>query len=287
MVGHDLGHLPVVGLALSMGRVWNRISGTLKEVMKDSDRESDSSSLVLRDFSTHASKTMMLSELAMLLEATPEDAPPHDYRSAVLEDNVLLKKSDSTRKKSLKHLRELYVLDRHDLMFAALRRLFHHDPASLPLLALLMAVTRDGLLRATAPLILESPIGAPVRAAALSETVSAAFPDRMSPITLESVGQRTASSWTQSGHLKGKVIKVRVRAEASVGAVVYALMLGHLSGVRGLPLYETLWAHLLDIPPNEIDALAFAASQRGLLEYRRMGDVAEFGFSMLLGHDLG
>jgi len=64
-------------------------------------------------------------------------------------------------------------------------------------------------------------------------------------------------------------------------------MLGHLSGVRGLPLYETLWVRLLDIPPNEIDALAFAASQRGLLEYRRMGDVAEFGFSELLGGNFG
>ena len=238
---------------------------------------------LLRDFRTHASKTMMLSELALLLESTPADASPEDYRSAVLEDNVLLKKSDSTRKKSLKHLRELYVLNDQDLLFEALRTLCDQNPASLRLLALLMAVTRDGLLRATAPLILESPVGTPLRAATFSETVSAAFPDRMSPVTLESVGRRTASSWTQSGHLEGKVNKVRVRAEASVGAVVYALMLGHLSGGRGLSLYETLWAWLLDLPPNEIDALAFAASQRGLLEYRRMGDVAEFGFSKLLG----
>ena len=255
--------------------------------MKDGGTKSDATSLVLREYFTHASKTMMLSELSLLLEAVPTDASDGDYRRAVLEDNVLLKKSDSTRKKSLKHLRELYVLDRSDHLFAALRTLFDQNPASLRLLALLMAVTRDGLLRATAPLILESPVGAPFRASMLSEAVSAAFPDRMSPITLQSVGRNTASSWTQSGHLKGKVNKVRTRAEASVGTVVYALMLGHLSGVRGLPLYETLWARLLDVPPNEIDALAFAASQRGLLEYRRMGDVAEFGFFRLLGGNLG
>lgn len=238
---------------------------------------------LLRDFRTHASKTMMLAELALLLEATPADAAPDDYRGAVLEDNVLLKKSDSTRNKSLKHLRELYVLDTRDPLFASLRTLLDQDPASLRLLALLMAVTRDGLLRATAPLILDSPVGTPLRTSTFTETVFSAFPDRMSLNTLESVGQRTASSWTQSGHLKGKVNKFRVRAEAPVGAVVYALMLGHLSGVRGLLLYETLWARLLDAPPNEIDALAFAASQRGLLEYRRMGDVAEFGFSWLEG----
>jgi len=255
--------------------------------MKDSGPKSDSSSLVLRDFSTHASKTMMLSELFLLLEAVPTDGSEDDYRRAVLEDNVLLKKSDSTRKKSLRHLRELYGLDGQDLLFTVLRTLYDHDPASLPLLALLTAVARDSLLRSTAPLILETPAGAPVGADSLSEVVAEAFPDRLTPVTLESVGKRTASSWTQSGHLKGRVNKIRVRAAASVGAVVYALLLGHLSGVRGLPLYEMLWARLLDIPPNEIDALAFAASQRGLLEYRRMGDVAEFGFSMLLGGDRG
>ncbi len=251
--------------------------------MKDGSLGSGSSSFTLDNFATHASKTMMLSELSLLLEAVEADGSPDDYRGAVLDENVLLKKSDSTRKKSLKHLRELYVLDGQDPLFDALRTSYEHDRTSLPMLAVLMAMSRDGLLRATAPLILGAPVGAHLSTAAFSETVAATFPDRMSPVTLEGVGQRTASSWTQSGHLKGRVKKVRVRAVASVGAVVFALMLGHLSGVRGLPLYETLWARLLDSPPNEIDALAFAASQRGLLEYRRMGDVAEFGFSKLLG----
>ena len=226
---------------------------------------------------------MMLLELALLLGAVPPDGSPEDYRRAVLDDNVLLKKSDSTRRKSLKHLRELYVLDNRHLLFAVLRTLHDQEPASLPVLALLTAVTRDRLLRSTVPLTLEAPIGTRVGTADFSETVAAAFPDRMSSTTLEGVAQRTASSWTQSGHLRGRTKKVRMRAEPSVGATAFALSLGHLSGVRGLPLYETLWARLLDASPNEIDALAFAASQRGLLEYRRMGDVAEFGFSKLLG----
>lgn len=233
--------------------------------------------------STHASRTMMLFELELLLGAVPAVGSADDYRRAILDDNVLLKKSDSTRRKSLRHLRELYVLDEEDLLFAVLRGLYYHDPASLPLLALLTAVARDGLLRSTASLILETPAGAALDTADFSRTVAGAFPDRFTPITLESVGQRTASTWTRSGHLKGRVRKVRARAAVSVGAVVYALLLGHLSGVRGLPLYETLWARLLDAPPNELDALAFAASRRGLLEYRRMGEVAEIRFSRLLG----
>lgn len=237
--------------------------------------------------STHASRTMMLSEFELLLGAVPAVDSADDYRRAILDDNVLLKKSDSTRRKSLRHLRELYVLDGEDMLFAALKGLYDHDPASLPLLALLTAVARDDLLRSTASLILETPVGAELNTADFSRAVADVFPDRFTPVTLESVGQRTASTWTQSGHLKGRVRKVRARAAVSVGAVVYALMLGHLSGARGLPLYETLWARLLDVPPNDIDALAFAASQRGLLEYRRMGDVAEFGFSKLLGGDRG
>ena len=77
-----------------------------------------SSSLALGGFTTHVSKTMMLSELSLLLEAVPHDNLSDDYRRAVLDDNALLEKSDSTRRKSLKHLRELYVL---------------HSPAATPL----------------------------------------------------------------------------------------------------------------------------------------------------------
>lgn len=231
---------------------------------------------------THASRTMMLSELELLLGAVPPGSSREDYRGAVLDENVLLKKADSTRKKSLRHLRELYTLDEEDPLFSAARTILGHDPAALPLLALLTAVARDDLLRATAPAVLETPVGSPVTAGTLSGAVAESFPDRLTANILAKVGRNTASSWTQSGHLKGRVKKLRAQAAASVGAVAYALLLGHLSGTRGLPLYETPWARLLDAPPNEIDALAFAASQRGLLEYRRMGEVAEFGFSKLL-----
>lgn len=259
----------------------------LKEAMKHSGRVGDQSPPIFRDFSTHASRTMMLSELSLLLEGTQENASPQDYSSAVLYENVLLKGATTTRNKSLRHLRELYALIPEDPLFGALRTLWLHDPPGRPLLALLCAVSRDALLRSTAELILETSPGSPVDARMLSEAVTSTLPDRLIPSILAKVGRNTASSWTQSGHLEGRTHKVRVRAEASVGSVVYALLLGHLSGVRGLPLYETLWARLLDLPPNEIDALAFAASQRGLLEYRRMGEVAEFGFSQLLSGNRG
>lgn len=255
----------------------------MKEMLYNSDSGSFVSSDLLGDFRTHASRTMMLSELELLLKAVPAEQSAQEYRRAVLEENVLMKSASTTRKKSLRHLRELYVLDESHPLFGVLRTLWDYDPPSRPLLALLAAVTRDGLLRATAETIIETPADTPVDAGMLSGAVAGSFPDILAPGILAKVGRNTASSWTQSGHLKGKSSKVRIRAKPSVGAVVYALFLGHLSGARGLPLYETLWARLLDAPEHELDSLAFAASQRGWMEYRRMGEVAEFGFSWLEG----
>lgn len=234
------------------------------------------------DFVTHASRTMMLSELSLLLEAVPPGGSSDDYKRAILDENVLLKTAAANRKKTLRHLRELYTLDEHDVLFGVLRQLWDYDPPSRPLLALLMAVTRDGLLRATVSVVVETPEGDPVDAGMLSEAVGEAFPERLTEAVRDKVGRNTASSWTQSGHLKGRAKKVRVRVHTSAGAVVYALLLGHLDGVRGLPLYDTMWSRLLDSSANELDALAFSASQRGWMEYRRMGEVAEFGFSKLL-----
>ena len=168
-------------------------------------------------------------------------------------------------------------------MFYALRTLAEADPGSLPLLALLSGVTRDALLRSSASVILRTPVGAPVSAVDISAEVARGMPDRLAPGILDKVGRNAASSWTQSGHLSGRAKKIRDRAEPSVGSVSFAMFLGHLSGARGLGLYETLWASLLDTSPDKLDAMAFAASQRGLMEYRRMGEVAEFGFSGLLG----
>lgn len=255
----------------------------MKERLRNPEPRSPVTSTVLANFRTHASRTMMLSELGMLLDSVPGDASPEDYRLAVLEENALLKGAETTRKKSLRFLRELYLLDRREPIFRALNVLGEQEPSSRPLMALLAAVTRDDLLRSTATLISETPVGATVNAEMLSTAVADCFPDVLAPGILAKVGRNTASSWTQSGHLEGHAKKVRTRVKPSAGAVVYALFLGHLCGVRGLPLYETLWARLLDAPEHELDTLAFAASQRGWMEYRRMGEVAEFGFSWLEG----
>src|SRR5438876_5564825 len=67
----------------------------------------------------HISRTMMLSELGAVLASVPQNSGA-DYREAILRRNVLGKTTDSTRQKSLRHLRELYALDKATPIFAVL-----------------------------------------------------------------------------------------------------------------------------------------------------------------------
>ncbi len=230
----------------------------------------------------HSSRTMMLAELRLLLAACPQSASFEEYRSAVVDENVLLKKTVATRKASFKWLRELYALDRKTLLFRALRDLWDEDTQAQPLLALLSAVARDPLLRSTAESILAILIGETVTPEMMMDAVNVSFPDRYSPKTLKSTGRNIISSWQQAGLLSGKLHKVRMSAQSLPASVTYALLLAYLSDARGEALFRTLWCRLLDAPLHILHAQALVASQRGWIEYRHMGDVTEVGFRHLL-----
>ena len=231
---------------------------------------------------THLSRTIMLADLQRLLGHVPVHADALAYRAAVVDDNMLLKPTASTRKISFQRLRELYVLDPEVLLFQALHELWSDDSEAQPLLAMLCALARDVLLRSSAEMIIVLPSGESVTPAQFASAVSTLFPGRYSEASLFSLGQHIASSWQQSGHLAGKMKKVRVRANCRPNAVVYALLLGHLQGARGAGLFHTLWARVLDLPPHTLHEQAQAAAQRGWLEYRRAGDVVEVGFRHLM-----
>ena len=68
----------------------------------------------------HISRTMMLAELASVLVAVPVGSIVSDYRDAILVRNILAKATDSTRRESLRRLRELYALDESVSIFALL-----------------------------------------------------------------------------------------------------------------------------------------------------------------------
>lgn len=230
---------------------------------------------------SHTSRTVMLDELTALLGAVGIDGTAQDYERAVLQDNVLSKKSDSTRRRSLRYLRELYVLDQASPVFRALSRLWSVDLAAQPLLALLCALGRDPLLRATAPAVLALSEGDAVTSDDLARAVQRAHPGRYSEAIVAKVGRNTASSWTQSGHLRGHSKKVRAAPDTRPSDVAFALFLGHLAGEAGAALFNTVYARALDRPVYTLYDDAFAAAQRGWIDFRRAGDVVEVGFRHL------
>ena len=231
----------------------------------------------------HVSKTMMLPEVCLLFAASLPDADYTELRNLVIQDNVLLKATISNRKEVFGRLMDLYGLRQELLIYRALRTLWQAGEQEQPLLAVLCALARDTILQATAEQVLGQPEGAVVSPLTLAASIEATFPDRYTPKTILSMSQNTAASWAQSGHLVGKLPKVRTRVTAGPASTAYALLLGHLCGVRGAALFETEWVRVLDTAPGGLDSLAFAASQRGWVDYRRIGNVVEIGFRHFIG----
>src|SRR5690349_18814884 len=105
------------------------------------------------------SQTITVEALALLFAAVGTNATAAEYERAVLEDNVLGKGSIESRRRSLRYLRELYILRNDSLLFRALGDLWNDDPTGQPLLAGLCALARDGVFRSSAPAIFEAEPG--------------------------------------------------------------------------------------------------------------------------------
>src|SRR5262245_33744328 len=102
---------------------------------------------------THISRTIMLADLRILLGACKPTAAVEVYRSAVVDENVLLKPTLTTRRRSFWRLRELYLFNTRLVLFQALRDLWDDDDTAQPLLASFCATATDPILRSTAPTI--------------------------------------------------------------------------------------------------------------------------------------
>lgn len=253
---------------------------------------------------THTSRTIMLAELVDLLEAVPGRSaqvigatgvqaslfeptayqptlfPPAlpkraDYSRAILEDNVLGKDTASARRTSLQRLTELYGIDQALPIFRVLRRLWAIDEPGRPLLAMLCALARDPLLRATAPAVLSLAPGAELLRSTLHAAIDPNPVPRFKPAILDKIARNTASSWAQSGHLQGRVRKLRRHVTPTPASTAFALWLGSLQGLAGDYLLTTLWAAVLDAPPNRLFESALQAKQLGLIRAVAGGGVLE------------
>lgn len=227
---------------------------------------------------THSARTLMLAEFSALMEHAEPQASLDGYRRLIVDENVLAKPTVTTRVRTFRNIKPLYGLDPEIPIFRTLAQVWRADPASQPLLALLTAYARDPLLRVGAPAILQVSPGEPVERAPIEERLSERFPDRFSSKTLESIGARLLSTFTQSGHLEGHSHKTRARAQATALSAAFAFYLAYLEGFRAQRIFSSVWAKLLDAPGDELQSLAQQAGRLGWLNYRESGDVLELRF---------
>lgn len=251
----------IVGLPLTQALFWGFRSG---------------------DRGAHTSRTIMLDELTHLLNAVPGQASRQDYATAVLADNCLHKRTAANRKLSLQRLAELYGLDARVVLFRVLRDFWGRQESSRPLLALLLALARDPLLRATARAVFGTPFGHEFARQSMKDALADAVGDRLNEATLDTVVRNASSSWTQSGHLHGRGRKIRQRVAATPAATAYALLLGFAVGRRGHLLFETPWADVLDASAGEIIDVAVDAKRLGLLDLKQSGSMIDVSFPSLL-----
>lgn len=234
------------------------------------------------DKGTHTSRTIMLEELTSLFKACDENASPADYDTAILDWNCLHKRTLSTRRLSRQRLRELYGLDPGLVVFRVMRQLWYTDEKGRPLLALLTAMARDPLLRASALSILSMYEGEELARDKAADSLRESIGQRLNDSTLHKVVRNAASTWTQSGHLCGRVHKFRQTVEPTPSVTAYALLLGYLLGLRGGNLFTSVWARVLDRPRETLVALAVDARGLGLLDISYAGGIIHVSCERML-----
>jgi len=237
------------------------------------------------DKGTHTSRTIMLEELSLLLNECAKDAARDDYITAIVDYNCLGKRTAATRRLSSQRMRELYGLDPSLPLFRILRYCWYADEKGRPLLALLTALARDPLLRITSFPILQMQPGEELIRQQMIDVLRQSIGNRLNDSILDKVVRNASSSWTKSGHLKGRVRKIRQKVVPTPIVTAYALLLGYLLGVRGYGLFKTFWTKVLDTPQEELISLATDAKRLGFLDLSYTGGMIEILFDRMLTED--
>ena len=231
---------------------------------------------------THTSRTIMLTDLEALFQYCDREDKREDYAIAITNQNCLGKHTVATRRLSNQRLKELYGLSPDIPIFRYMRLLWQSDSSSYPILALLLSLARDPLLRMTMDTVLNMNPGEELARQQLKDALRGGTEGRFNESVLDKVVRNTAASWTQSGHLKGRSRKIRQKIGLTPGTVAYALFLGFVLGKRGIKLFETLWTKVLDSPSEELMTFGRDAKRLGLLDLSQAGGVTEISFAKSL-----
>lgn len=227
----------------------------------------------------HTSRTIMSAELIEVLNYPKNGS---DYME-VMEGNVFNKRTESSRKKTIHYLTQLYGFDKNDIRFKALedywQRTNEEDKA---MLTFLYAVSKDYLLKESVSLVKAVPINEKAAIERFEDNITHYHPNRFSPKTRRSVAQNIASSWKQAGYIEGKVKNLRVKRSPSYFLVSFAFLMAYIDGARGEYMTDHPAVKALDVSKDELHQLIKAAADRDLVRYNKSGATMVISFENYL-----
>lgn len=228
---------------------------------------------------THLARTMMLTELSEVMDIVNDpEAPFATYRDAVIVENCLGKPTMRSREDTFRHLKSLYSFDGRNPFFVAFQYFWHRDIKGRSLLALMAAYFHDTILRQSADYILRLTPGESISRDFTEQKLEEYYPHRYSPAMIRSAAQNINGTWTQSGHLEGRVAKIRTIVTPTPGVVAFALWLSLQEGTRGEELLVSPYAKLIDARKDQMIELAQIAGAKSWLVWRQIHDVVEVDF---------
>ena len=230
----------------------------------------------------HMGRSMMLSEMQVLFRSLPLTTTKDDFAKAIVAENLLEKPTLSSRKESFTRLGQLYGMDSTKALFRVLWNLGHTDADSIPQLCLVCAYARDPQLRHSFELIRTLRLGEVLIRARMEEHLEIGFPGRFSRVMKASMARNVGTTWTVSGHLKGKKNKIRQNPEPRPVSAAYAMFVGYLAGLRGERLLDSVFAALVSSSRAQLQVALSLASAKGLLTLKQAAGIVEFDFSNLL-----
>ena len=225
---------------------------------------------------------MMFLEMRALVRAMHLTVTKDDFTKAIVEENVLEKPTLSSRKKSLRHLMELYGMDPSEALFRVLWDFGHADLDSLHQLCLVCAYARDPQLRHSFELVRTLRLGEVLERVAMERHLEIGFPGRFSLAMKKSMAQNVNTTWTFGGHLSGKAKKTRRLPEPRPISAAYAVFVGYLTGLRGERLLDSAFVSLIASNRSQLQVALSLASAKGLLSLKQAAGIVEFDFSKLL-----
>ena len=233
-----------------------------------------------------SARSALYTDLHMLLGAGGPPLPS-SFRSLVVEENCLGRRSVAARQKTWKELKSRYILDAEHPLFSAFLKEWHRcrsEPergqTAYILLALNDRLVADLGVHWLFPLLRRAP--AEIRTADIRGFIDGAVNRRpevrcWSDQTRTAVAQKYAASIRDFGLAKGTVNKITIRP-ALYGAPVRLLVrILRLVGVRPLDLVRAPIFRLLALDGQEvIDALG-ELNRADALFFRMQGDIVELG----------